>query len=85
MKRWSMDAYCMLEDPDGEWVRADIAEEMVKLLKEIEWLEEWDEYIDGPIYGCPVCENLNTKGHHESCELGKLIAKIDSKENRNEQ
>jgi len=21
MKRWSMDAYCMLEDPDGEWVK----------------------------------------------------------------
>ena len=35
MKRWSMDAYCMLEDPDGEWVKADIAEEMYEALN---WL-----------------------------------------------
>ena len=49
--------------------------EMLELLREIEWLEERDEYVDGPIYGCPVCENLNTKGHHESCKLRELLAK----------
>ena len=32
MKRWSMDAYCMLEDPDGEWVKADIAEELYEVV-----------------------------------------------------
>ena len=49
--------------------------EMVKLLKEIEWLEVWDEYVDGPIFDCPVCGNLDVKGHHEGCKLGELLAK----------
>ena len=77
MKRWTTSNGFMRHDKYGEWVKADIAEEMVKLLKEIEWLEEWDEYIDGPIYSCPVCENLNAKGHHESCKLGELLAKVE--------
>jgi len=51
--------------------------EMVEVLEQIEWLEVWDDYVDGPIFNCPVCGSLDIKGHHESCELGKLLAKAE--------
>jgi len=44
MKRWSMDAYCMLEDPDGEWVRHEDAEKLKELNREMyEALEAVDK------------------------------------------
>ena len=49
--------------------------EMLAVLKEVEWLEIWDDYVDGPLYDCPICRNLVGKGHHEDCILGNVIAK----------
>ena len=54
----------------------DLNREMVKLLKEIERLEVWNEYVEVPIFECPFCGNLDVKGHHVRCELGKLLVKV---------
>ena len=49
----------------------------MEVLKEVEWLEIWDDYVDGPLYDCPVCRNLAGKGHSEDCTLGKIIVKVE--------
>ena len=35
LERWSDDGYWMYKDPNGEWVKADIAEEMYAALRNI--------------------------------------------------
>ena len=54
--------------------------EMVEVLKEVEWAETWDDYIDGPLFSCPVCGNVDTKGHNNYCTLGKVLTKVNKGE-----
>ena len=53
--------------------------EMVEVLKEVEWAETWDDYIDGPLFSCPVCGNVDTKGHNKDCQLQIILAKADGR------
>ena len=49
MKRWSNDEYWMFQDDDGEWVKADIAEEMYDTLNVIRQSVPLTEYTQSKI------------------------------------
>ena len=54
--------------------------EMVEVIKEVEWAETWDDYIDGPLFSCPVCGNVDIKGHSNDCTLSKVLTKVNGGE-----
>ena len=71
------DVFVEVVELEQEIIRLrELNREMVEVLKEIEWLEIWDDYVDGPLYNCPVCGNLAGNGHNEDCTLGKILAKV---------
>lgn len=51
-------------------------EEVLKLLKELEWVTHWDNEM---AWGeCPICKHESRK-HYSDCELDKMIKRLEAK------
>jgi len=82
MKRYKRDIklrsgtlfHLMVEDDDGEWVKYEDANELVEMLKELEFIHGESNYEY-----CPICEALRFAGHLTTCRLAALLKREGEK------
>lgn len=64
-----------------EWseVGEDKSKNLYNMLKELEWVEEWNDYCDGFIAVCSYCKMAANIGHESECELNKVLREYEER------
>jgi hypothetical protein len=70
---------CLMLDPEESCIErlASTSLALLDMLKRLEWsgIAEYDDNYK-PIYECPICNELQSTGHAEDCDLGNLLKEI---------